>query len=71
MLWSLRNNVERWFRELTDKRIRCGSFFSVEELAGYPRIPGRNGGQQSFGVKRLCNYRDVEVVQVILVIGIA
>jgi transposase len=26
------NLVERWFRELTDKRIRRGSFFSVKEL---------------------------------------
>jgi transposase len=26
------NLVERWFRELTDKRIRRGSFYSVEEL---------------------------------------
>jgi transposase len=26
------NLVERWFRELTEKRIRRGSFYSVEEL---------------------------------------
>lgn len=26
------NLVERWFRDLTDKRIRRGSFFSVDEL---------------------------------------
>jgi transposase len=26
------NLVERWFRELTDKRIRRGSFYSVDEL---------------------------------------
>jgi len=24
--------VERWFRELTEKRIRRGNFYSVEEL---------------------------------------
>ncbi len=26
------NLVERWFRELTEKRIRRGNFYSVEEL---------------------------------------
>jgi transposase len=26
------NLVERWFAKLMDKRIRCGTFFSVEEL---------------------------------------
>jgi len=26
------NMVERWFREITDKRIRCGVFHSVPEL---------------------------------------
>jgi len=26
------NLIERWFRELTDKRIRRGAFRSVEEL---------------------------------------
>lgn len=26
------NLVERWFREITDKRIRCGAFRSVPEL---------------------------------------
>ena len=28
------NLVERWFREITDKRIRRGSFHSVPELIG-------------------------------------
>jgi hypothetical protein len=26
------NLVERWFREITDKRIRRGSFYSVPQL---------------------------------------
>ena len=28
------NLVERWFREITDKRIRRGSFHSVRQLQG-------------------------------------
>lgn len=26
------NLIERWFRDLTDKRIRRGSFYSVDKL---------------------------------------
>jgi transposase/DNA-binding CsgD family transcriptional regulator/transcriptional regulator with XRE-family HTH domain len=35
------NLIERWFAELTNKRIRRGSFLSVDELiAAIPRFPG-------------------------------
>ena len=36
------NLVERWFGELTSKRVRRGSFFSVEELK--KAIDGVPGG---------------------------
>jgi hypothetical protein len=44
------NLIERWFREITDKRIRRGTFRSVEQLiaAIMAFIEGHNADPQSF-----------------------
>ena len=39
------NMVERWFREITDKRIRRGVFKSVEQLIGAIRAYHRRAQQ--------------------------
>jgi hypothetical protein len=45
------NLIERWFREITDKRLRRGTFRSVEQLidAIMAFIKEHNDDPQSFG----------------------
>ncbi len=42
--------VERWFRNLTQQRLRCGSFHSVKELTGAIQnyISGHNQNPRIF-----------------------
>jgi hypothetical protein len=56
--------VERWFRELTDKRIRRGSFYSVDELIAAIEDPYFADHQQA----EIC---DDALCQCVVIEGIA